>query len=91
MRIVIEIPDELLLTASASPPAETATGTAPAAGPIADAFSGGAAPETVRAMAQSNAVIGMDALPAGAAEESTPTVASGPAAPEAHDGGPAPS
>jgi hypothetical protein len=90
MRIVIEIPDELLLTASTSPPAETAAASAPAAGPIADAISGGAAPDTVRAVAQSTAAIGMDALPAGAAEAPAPD-GPGAAVAGAYDGGAAPS
>ena len=91
MRIVIEIPDELLATtAVVSPAAQTDDGTTSAAGTVTAAMSGGAAPDTARAMAQSRAAIGMDALPAGAAEAAATPAVTGPAIGDVQNGGPAP-
>jgi hypothetical protein len=73
MRIVIEIPDELLTTASAAK-RDTGVGTITAA-----VQSGGAAPDTARATAGQLAAAGVDALPAGAAEQGEAGVALRPA------------
>jgi hypothetical protein len=66
MRIVIEIPDELLTTPSATQ----------AGGITTEVQSGGAAPDTARATARQLAAAGVDALPAGAAEQGGVALAS---------------
>jgi hypothetical protein len=91
MRIIIEIPDPEGSNARPALPQVEVTGeTTQSVAPVSDAFSGGAAPQTARAVAQSNAVIGVDALSAGSAEDVASPVASGVEATASQNGGSAP-